>query len=168
MDILMGDTNFYSTIPRSDFLLAPLTEKDAELVHKNWIYNFAEDVESIRRNLESLPSMAAYIKIPSSEQDNKNNNMESFTNKPISWALTRPYGEVGFNFTFPEYRCKGLSGAVTKELVKKLIEDGITPFINVAGKNLPAVKAIENIGFKKYSSFGYQYYWFPGMQLSEF
>ncbi|KAB7502055.1 Glycine N-acyltransferase-like protein 3 [Armadillidium nasatum] len=156
------------TIPRSEFVLAPLTEKDAELVHKNWIYNCAEDVESIRRNIESLPSMAAYEKILSSEQENKNNNMESFTDKPISWALTRPYGEVGFNFTFPEHRCKGLSGAVTKELVKKLIEDGITPFVNVTGENPASVKAIENIGFIKCSSFGYQYYWFPEMQLSEF
>ncbi|KAB7502054.1 hypothetical protein Anas_11737 [Armadillidium nasatum] len=164
----MDNKFFTPTIPRSDFLLAPLAEKDAELIHKNWIYNFAEDVESIRKNIESLPSMAAYDKMLSSEQDNKNNNMESFTDKPISWALTRPYGEVGFNFTFPEYRCKGLSGAVTKELVKKLIEDGITPFVNIAGKNPASVKAMENIGFRKYSSIGYQIYWVPGMQLSEF
>ncbi|RXG59180.1 hypothetical protein Avbf_11910 [Armadillidium vulgare] len=164
----MDNKFFTPTVPRSDFLLAPLTEKDAELIHKNWMYGFAEDVEGIRKNLETLPSMAAYDKKLSSEQDNKNNNMESSTNKPISWVLTRPYGEVGFNFTFPEYRCKGLSGAVTKELVGKLIKDGITPFVNIAGKNPASVKAMENIGFRKYSPIGYQVYWFPGMQLSEF
>lgn len=63
-------------------------------------------------------------------------------------------GVIGNVFTHPQYRNRGLAGAVTGSVARALVEDGIRDLaLNVVAGNVPAVRAYERLGFRMHQPF---------------
>jgi len=157
-----------------DFILERLREDDASLVYKHWGYTL-DTVEGIQRYLKSFPSMAAFVKVDSNEKDeyddhNHSNEINTMNGryKPVSWAVCRFSGEIGYTHTLPEYRNKGLCSNVTLALAKEAIKMKITPFVDIAVDNPASIKAHENIGFRKYCPIGNYIYLEKGMTWTDY
>lgn len=61
------------------------------------------------------------------------------------------YAYLGFMYTKPEYRGKGVNGVVIQSLIKWSNEIGIKEIrLDVYDENIGAIKAYEKIGFKKH------------------
>ncbi|KAL7646413.1 UNVERIFIED_CONTAM: hypothetical protein RMT77_003326 [Armadillidium vulgare] len=167
-----ADSNKVSKI---NYPLASLNEKYADIVYKNWGYHHCEDIEGVKRCLEIMPSMAAYERespelkntnyLSNIDNNDEDNKLSGYS--PIAWVLTRPQGEMGFAFTVPEHRNKGLFTAVMKELIKKLLDIGITPLVNIDGWNLISARAHEKLGFKRYCQLEFHAYLLQGMDMNE-
>ncbi|WP_264534911.1 GNAT family N-acetyltransferase [Flavobacterium sp. N1736] len=60
------------------------------------------------------------------------------------------FGYLGFMFTKPEFRGKGINGLLLEDLKKWVLSQGITEVrLEVYDENEAAVKAYEKAGFKK-------------------
>lgn len=61
------------------------------------------------------------------------------------------YGYLGFMYTLPEYRGKGINGEIIKELKRWVFSKGLTEIrLTVYDVNDPALIAYEKVGFKKH------------------
>lgn len=61
------------------------------------------------------------------------------------------HGFLGFMYTVPEYRGKGINRKIMEYLVNRAAEKGIKEFrLEVYEKNISAIKAYEKIGFSKH------------------
>ncbi|MFS4449254.1 GNAT family N-acetyltransferase [Maribacter sp. 2307UL18-2] len=61
------------------------------------------------------------------------------------------YSYLGFMYTHPDYRGKGLNALVIKELKIWSTEKGLNEIrLTVYDGNMPAIKAYEKIGFRKH------------------
>lgn len=61
------------------------------------------------------------------------------------------YSYLGFMFTLPEFRGKGLNSKIIKALKNWSDEKGLKEMrLTVYDENVPAIKAYEKVGFKKH------------------
>ncbi|WP_036383010.1 GNAT family N-acetyltransferase [Muricauda sp. MAR_2010_75] len=61
------------------------------------------------------------------------------------------YAYLGFMYTDPEYRGRGINALIVEELKKWSEEKGLKEIrLTVYSDNLPAIKAYEKVGFKKH------------------
>ncbi len=72
--------------------------------------------------------------------------------KPARYYLDHQYySYLGFMFTLPEYRGKGINTAIIESLRKWSISKGLKEMrLTVYNDNHPAIKAYEKAGFKKH------------------
>ncbi|SNZ01902.1 GNAT family N-acetyltransferase [Flagellimonas pacifica] len=61
------------------------------------------------------------------------------------------YSYLGFMYTHPDYRGKGINAKIIEELKKWSHKKGLMEIrLTVYSDNLPAIKAYEKVGFKKH------------------
>lgn len=61
------------------------------------------------------------------------------------------YSYLGFMYTHPDFRGKGVNGMVVESLRKWSLSKGLTEIrLTVYDENIPAIKAYEKMGFKKH------------------
>jgi len=63
----------------------------------------------------------------------------------------KTYAYLGFMFTKPEYRGKGLNGMILQNLKEWALENGLTEIrLTVYDENTAALRAYEKVGFKRH------------------
>ena len=74
------------------------------------------------------------------------------TTKPARPYLDHThYAYLGFMYTLPEYRGKGINGRIIEELRMWARENGLNEIrLTVYPENLPAIRAYEKVGFVKH------------------
>ena len=74
------------------------------------------------------------------------------TTKPARPYLDHThYAYLGFMYTLPEYRGKGINGRIIEELRMWAREQGLNEIrLTVYPENLPAIRAYEKVGFVKH------------------
>ncbi|PAV72541.1 hypothetical protein WR25_25226 [Diploscapter pachys] len=92
-------------------------DKDAEFIHKAWVYADPTHVEQTAAKLRYLPNVCI-------RKDGV----------PVSYILLHLYGKFCHQFTAPEHRGKGLSTICEKELMRRIIRFGLYPLKEVAHK----------------------------------
>ena len=61
------------------------------------------------------------------------------------------YAYLGFMYTHPDFRGKGVNGMVVESLREWSLSKGLTEIrLTVYDENMPAIKAYEKMGFKKH------------------
>ena len=58
------------------------------------------------------------------------------------------YVEISMVCSHPDHRRKGYAKGLSCEIMRKIIEDGDKPFLNVADYNTSAVELYKTLGFK--------------------
>jgi predicted GNAT family acetyltransferase len=58
--------------------------------------------------------------------------------------------EVSGICTHPDYRGRGLASRLTLKLIRRQMQRGETPFLNVVGDNLTAYRLYQQMGFRNY------------------
>lgn len=75
----------------------------------------------------------------------------AFTKPARTYLDHKDYAYLGFMYTKPEYRGKGINQRIIEELKKWALEKGLFEVrLTVYHENFPAVKAYEKAGFKSH------------------
>ncbi|KAL7646411.1 UNVERIFIED_CONTAM: hypothetical protein RMT77_003324 [Armadillidium vulgare] len=156
----------------NDMFLSSIDESYAPLLFKYWKYSF-DTLDGLKLYMRSLPAVAAFAKIDQSEvPDSWDLKVEKdgvvSTYRPVCWAVCRYYGEIGFTYTLPKYRNKGLCRIVTLTVAKELIKLNVSPYVNIDEINPASKKSHLNAGFRVTTRCAYHMYLPPGLEWSDF
>ncbi len=113
-----------------------IQDKDIEFVASLWPHysKKADHVTWFRHQAQIFASVAIYK-----------------DEKIVSWLLESLIGSLLHLFTVPEHRGKGLATIVIREMCKKLIANGQTPFAFIVPGNVTSERLFLRCGFKKLS-----------------
>lgn len=119
-----------------EYKVESLREEDAEVIDYYFPYSSEDSpaTERIKHRIRNYPSFTV--------RDEEGN--------PLSWALLKDDGSMGMAHTLKEYRKQGLAHAVNMELIRKVIDLGLTPFVHIVVDNYPSQSLGEQLGFKRY------------------
>jgi RimJ/RimL family protein N-acetyltransferase len=120
------------SIPSTKFNIVPLTEKDADIVFKNFEYKEYISIEYVKDCIRKGISVGLY--------DHK---------KLVSWSITQDDGAIGFLHTLDDYRRKGYGYNVTLSMVERVRNSGGLPFANVLPSNERSINLLLKLGFKE-------------------
>ena len=67
--------------------------------------------------------------------------------KPIGWMLQYPYGHIAHTYVLEEFRGKGLSMILRKEMCDRIMEDGDLPESVIVSGNLIATHLLKKAGY---------------------
>jgi len=67
--------------------------------------------------------------------------------KPIGWMLQYPYGNIAHTYVLEEFRGKGLSLILAKEMCDRIIEGGDLPESVIVNGNLIATHLLKKAGY---------------------
>lgn len=119
-------------IPDSEFQLTSVREEELDLIYDHYTYR-EEDT---------------YIRLKEAIQDRLSVCARNESGEPVSWVLIHPEGTMGVMHTLKAYRGKGLAQLVSKALVNKMIDAGMTPYLHIVDGNEPSVALAKSLGFK--------------------
>ena len=91
---------------------------DAELIDRHYTYRHPGSLEEIRACIRDRPSSAVDV-----------------DGSPVCWLLVHDDDSLGIMYTLEEHRRKGYAEAVTRDLVRKLLAAGRTPFLQIRDDN---------------------------------
>uniref|UniRef100_A0A915DVZ2 Glycine N-acyltransferase-like protein n=1 Tax=Ditylenchus dipsaci TaxID=166011 RepID=A0A915DVZ2_9BILA len=138
----LQDTNFYYMVPEviqelertglqlhSDFYFDEIDfEKDLDLITNSWSLSMPLEKEQFRQKLTLLPYSLV---------------REKETDKLACFELMDFSGCLNHQYTFPEFRRKGLAKCVEMDLCQKMIKKGDIPFKWVEAWNIDVIKPLE-------------------------
>lgn len=110
--------------------LDSLREHDLELVNEFYTYKEEGSSEYLRECILNRPSSV----------------YRDENGKAISWALVREDNSMGVMYTLKEHRKKGLAKIVSKDLIKKVINTGYTPYVHIVEDNNPSINLAKELG----------------------
>lgn len=114
-----------------NIVIQPLSQSDALIVDDLWTYKSDTSLNSIKYEIEHLPTCGAYR-----------------DGELLSWALTKFDGSIGTVFTKPEARGLGLGTLVNFYVTSKLFEQGQQrAFCYIAPDNLASLRIFEKLGY---------------------
>lgn len=67
--------------------------------------------------------------------------------QPVSWALLSNFGQIVHVYTLPEHRGKGYAKITTLAIMRKMLEIGMTPTLEVVGNDVTVTKVYSGLGF---------------------
>jgi GNAT superfamily N-acetyltransferase len=122
----------------ADHTIVPLTQVDVPAVVDSWPYkkSRAGSYEYISQMIRVGPSAA----------------IRDESGEPISFAALADHGAMGFMFTAPQHRGKGLARSITIGLANMVRSTGNLPFAFVAPDNQPSQLLLEGLGFRKHAT----------------
>ena len=113
-------------------IVIPLKTNDAEYIYLNSKYKDYLSVEYIKERIENGICAGIYLE-----------------NKLAAWAITQDDNAIGFLNVLDEHRGKGFAKQIIDYMISKVREAGLIPFAYIEESNLPAIKLVKKIGFKK-------------------
>lgn len=132
----------HKTVPFSngDYTAVSIDLKDAAEVDSFYTYRSKHSLGQIREEISSRPSAAIYV-----------------DGEIASWAVTHFDNSMGAMFTKPKFRKQGMSVAVTQHLMRELLKQNITPYVQIVQTNLASKSLAEKCGmlyFGRHDHFG--------------
>ncbi|KAB3526761.1 GNAT family N-acetyltransferase [Alkaliphilus serpentinus] len=118
-------------IPDRDYRTEPLIESDAEVIYYNSDYKEFLSIEYIKDRIKH--GIGSCIKI--------NGN-------PVAWGITQDDGAIGFLHVMPQHRGKGYAKIVTIDIIHKLRDRGLLPFVHIEESNSKSMPLAQTLGFK--------------------
>ena len=115
-----------------EYDLRPIAYEDAETVDKYYEYRGAHSIHEIRNDIKDRPSSAVYI-----------------NNEPVCWVLVHEDNSMGIMYTKEEHRRKGLAEVVSKDLTRRIIEKGQTPYLQIVDGNSKSHGLAKKCGFEE-------------------
>jgi len=109
----------------------PIEYADAEIVNQYYEYKNDHSLEDIRADIKKRPSSAVYV-----------------DGKPVCWVLVHEDNSMGIMYTLEDYRRKGLAEIVSKDLIKRIIEIGQIPYLQIVDGNEKSHGLAKKCGFK--------------------
>ena len=73
--------------------------------------------------------------------------LDADSSQPVSWAVLSNYGHIIHLYTVEEHRRKGYGRVTILYLMRKMLEAGMTPVLEVVAHNTPSIKLNTGIGF---------------------
>jgi hypothetical protein len=69
--------------------------------------------------------------------------------EPVCWVLIHEDNSMGIMFTREEYRRKGLAEVVTRDLTRRIIENGQIPYLQIVDGNMKSHGLANKCGFEQ-------------------
>ncbi len=119
---------------RSDlkFEMDSLTVNDVEFVNENYEYRSEYSLERIRNAIVNGPTSCIRV-----------------DGLPVSYAAINDDGSIGYMYTLKEHRGKGYAFEVSKDISMKVIERGLTPFVQIHQGNSNSLNLALKAGFER-------------------
>lgn len=118
-----------------NFLQKPLRDslkiKDLEKVNDHYTYKEEGSDLYLKKCIEKNPS-----------------SVIREGNEPVSWALMREDGSLGVMYTLESHRKKGYAVEVSYDLIHKVIQEELQPYLHIRVENEASRKLAEKLGFK--------------------
>ncbi|XP_063882300.1 uncharacterized protein LOC135112156 [Scylla paramamosain] len=127
-----------------EYHVTSLREEDALLIWTNWEFNDLDSADNMSNDITRFPSVGILEHNP---KDSVNFSEKADT--LVSWVHLRKPGWMGNTFTMPQHRRRGLAGVATLALARKLLQEGLLPFVFIGNHNTPSIKFHEALGFKQ-------------------
>lgn len=135
--------------------MTSLRRQDAATVWTQWGMNIFESLASIPHLITAFPSIAIHTQDPLEPQP-----AISYTGDPgservgtedtiASWVHLFRLGWIGNTFTLPQHRRRGLARAATLALARRLLSEGLLPFVLLNDSNSQSIKLHEDLGFRR-------------------
>ena len=84
--------------------------------------------------------------------------LKSDPTHPVSWSLLSNYGHILHVYTLTEHRRKGYVRITLLSLMQQMLEDDLTPALEVAVGNLASLKLMTGLGFVESFDAGWKQY----------
>lgn len=109
----------------------PIRIEDAETVDYYYTYRGEGTLERIRSEISERPSSAVYI-----------------GEEIAAWNLLHNDWAMGAMFVKPQYRGLGYAKIAAADLIKKVLAEGMTPYVQVVQTNKASLSLSAKLGFK--------------------
>lgn len=119
-------------VPAPAHELSTLSSNDAEFIYKSSNYIDFLSIEYTKERI--INGISSCIRIE---------------NKLAAWAITQDDGAIGFLHVLPEYRRKGFGRGITLDMVCKVRNAGMLPFVHIEEDNYKSMRLALSLGFKK-------------------
>ncbi len=109
----------------------PLAYEDAEIVNTYYEYKNDNSLEDIRKDIKNRPSSAVYV-----------------DDKPVCWVLVHEDDSMGIMYTLEAHRRKGLAEVVSRDLTKRILDNGQVPYLQIVDGNEKSHGLAKKCGFQ--------------------
>ncbi len=111
--------------------LDEINPKYIKLINDHYTYKHKGSKAELLREITSRFSTALYLE-----------------DKPVAWALIHDDLAMGVMFVLPEYRRRGYAEAVTCDLMRKVLEKGDIPYVQIVKGNIASETLAKKLGFE--------------------
>lgn len=116
----------------SGFTVGRIDRKFVKIINDYYTYKSYGSKKTLLRKIDTRESSAAYI-----------------GDKIAGWSLIHDDYAMGVMYVPDEYRRRGIAEAVSKDLMQKVINGGMVPFIQIAKGNAASESLSRKLGFVK-------------------
>ncbi len=113
-------------------IVSPLNPDEAQYIYDNSGYQDVTTPEYIRDRLEKGVSAGIYI-----------------NGRLAAWGLTHDDNAIGFLYVSNDFRRMGFASQISRFIIKRLREEGHTPFLHIEPKNENSMNLALKLGFVK-------------------
>ena len=117
---------------KGSYDLRPIAYEDAEIVDKYYEYRDDHSIHDIRKDIKNRPSSAVYV-----------------NDEPVCWVLVHEDNSMGIMYTKEEHRRKGLAEVVSRDLTRRILENGQIPYLQIVDGNEKSHGLAKKCGFEK-------------------
>ncbi|XP_065913918.1 glycine N-acyltransferase-like protein 3 isoform X2 [Dysidea avara] len=116
-----------------DVIVSTLKSDHAKVICGSWNYcELPDRIKYFEYLIKNCNSVGVFLK--------------SDISKPVSWAVLANYGHIIHIHTVQEHRRKGYSRIVMLNLMKQMLEVGMTPILEISEKNTASVQLNTSLG----------------------
>lgn len=129
-----------------EYHVISLREEDAMVVWKNWYAKSFDSADSLSCNIAHFPSCGVRHCCPT---DGGTSLQEAALGTLVSWVLITKIGSMGNTFTMPQHRRKGLASKANLALTRKMLQEGLLPYVYIESHNTASISFHESLGFQQ-------------------